>query len=91
MQRRKALATAGAITLTAATATLALGANLGLFGLGTPDTGVGNFVPVDATEPVTSTPSFDDDTTRSSNVEHDDDRDDGDEHERDGDEHEDDD
>ena len=48
MQRRKALATAGAISVTALAATIALGANLGLFGLTDNSSGPGNFAPVGA-------------------------------------------
>jgi hypothetical protein len=48
MQRRKALATAGAISVTALAATIALGANLGLFGLTDDHGGPGNFAPVGA-------------------------------------------
>ena len=46
MQRRKALATAGGITVTALAATIALGANLGLFGLTNDQSGPGDFAPV---------------------------------------------
>jgi hypothetical protein len=48
MDRRKALATAGAVTVTGLAAALALGANLGLFGLATARTGPGDFAPVGA-------------------------------------------
>lgn len=51
MERRKALATAGAATAAALAATIALGANLGLFGLTSSGAGPGTFEPVDATKP----------------------------------------
>jgi hypothetical protein len=47
MQRRKAIATAGAVTLTAIGGVLALGANLGLFGLTQDDSKVGDFPSID--------------------------------------------
>lgn len=47
MQRRKALAAAGAITVTATAAVIALGANLGLFGLTGDQSGPGTFKLVD--------------------------------------------
>jgi hypothetical protein len=49
MERRKALATAGAVTATALAATIALGANLGLFGLATSEAGPGTLEPVSST------------------------------------------
>ena len=48
MDRRKAFATAGALSATALPATIALGANVGLFGLSQHDSGPGNFKVVDA-------------------------------------------
>jgi hypothetical protein len=54
MQRRKALAAAGAITATATAAVIALGANLGLFGLTADQSGPGTFKLVDqASTPAT--------------------------------------
>ena len=53
MQRRKALAAAGAITATATAAVIALGANLGLFGLTGDQSGPGSFKLVDQATPVT--------------------------------------
>lgn len=46
MNKRKALAAAAAITMVALAATIALGANLGLFGLTTARSGPGDFAPV---------------------------------------------
>ena len=56
MDRRKALATTGAITLTATAAVVALGSSMGLFGL-TDDGGsrIGKLSPVDATSATTQT------------------------------------
>lgn len=54
MERRKVLATAGAFALTAATATLAVGATLGLFGIVTSDAKVGNLSPIEAARPAPS-------------------------------------
>ena len=51
MDRRKALAAAGAVSLTAAAAAAAVGANFGLFGLTDPSGGVGKLSPVVATQP----------------------------------------
>ena len=51
MERRKVLATAGAFALTAATATLAVGATLGLFGIVTSDAKVGKLSPIEAARP----------------------------------------
>jgi len=56
MERRKALATAGAVTTVVVAATLALGANLGLFGLTDDGGGPGTFDPVDASVVNGSTP-----------------------------------
>jgi len=47
MERRTALATAGAITATVMTAAIALGANMGLFGLASADEGPGHLRLVD--------------------------------------------
>ena len=49
MQRRKAIATAGAVTATAAAAVIAFGANFGIFGLSQDNSNVGKFPAVDAT------------------------------------------
>jgi hypothetical protein len=59
MQRRKAIATAGAITATAAAAVVAFGANFGIFGLTQQDSNVGKFPAVEATSttPTTTAPS----------------------------------
>jgi hypothetical protein len=57
MQRRKAIATAGAVTATATAAVIALGANFGIFGLADEHSNVGKFPAVDASSnapPVTS-------------------------------------
>jgi hypothetical protein len=59
MQRRKALATAGAISATALAATIALGANLGLFGLATASGGPGTVEPVSPKVPTTRTEVID--------------------------------
>jgi hypothetical protein len=59
MQRRKALATAGAISATALAATIALGANLGLFGLTTASGGPGTLEPVSPKVPTTRTEVID--------------------------------
>ena len=45
MQRRKLLATAGALSVTAFATTVCLGANFGLFGLTEPDSPVGRLDP----------------------------------------------
>lgn len=50
MDRRKALAAAGAVSLTAAAAAAAVGANFGLFGLTGQRGAVGKLSPVSATE-----------------------------------------
>ncbi len=50
MERRKAFATAGAVSVTALAAVMALGANMGLFGLTRSDAGPGQFKLVDKTE-----------------------------------------
>lgn len=49
MQRRKAIATAGAVTATATAAVIALGANFGIFGLADEGSKVGKFPAVEAT------------------------------------------
>lgn len=49
MERRKAFATAGAVSITAVAAVVALGANMGLFGLTRHDDGPGQFKLVDNT------------------------------------------
>ena len=49
MQRKKALATAASVSAVALAATIALGANVGLFGLTNGDHGPGTFKLVDAT------------------------------------------
>lgn len=51
MERRKALATAAAITATALAATIALGTNAGLFGLANDPGGPGTFEPVGEPSP----------------------------------------
>jgi len=48
MQRRNAIATAGAVTATATAAVIALGANFGIFGLTDENSKVGKFPAVDA-------------------------------------------
>lgn len=60
MERRSALATAGAVALTAATAAVAIGANFGLFGLTDGHARIGKLSPVAATSssvPSTELPS----------------------------------
>jgi hypothetical protein len=49
MQRRKAIATAGAVTAAATAAVIAFGANFGIFGLTQNDSNVGKFPAVEAT------------------------------------------
>ena len=49
MQRRKAIATAGAVTAAASAAVIAFGANFGIFGLAQQDSHVGKFPAVEAT------------------------------------------
>ena len=49
MERRKAIATAGAVTATATAAVIALGANFGIFGLADENSKVGKFPAVEAT------------------------------------------
>ena len=49
MDRRKKLATAGAVSLTATAAVVALGASVGLFGLTDNSSRVGKLSPIDAT------------------------------------------
>ena len=49
MQRRKAIATAGAVTAAATAAVIAFGANFGIFGLAQQDSHVGKFPAVEAT------------------------------------------
>ena len=65
MQRRRLLATAGAVTITAFATTVGLGANFGLFGVTEPDSPVGRLDTrratvqahvVPAATPVTTTP-----------------------------------
>jgi hypothetical protein len=51
MDRRKTLATVGAISLTASAALIALGSSMGLFGLTNDTTRVGKLSPIDATQP----------------------------------------
>ena len=51
MDRRKTLATAGAISLTASAAVVALGSSMGLFGLTDDSPRVGKLSPIDATQP----------------------------------------
>jgi hypothetical protein len=50
MERRKAFATAGAVSVTALVAVVALGANVGLFGLTGPTDGPGQFKLVGSTQ-----------------------------------------
>lgn len=50
MERRKAFATAGAVSVTALALVVALGANMGLFGLTRSNDGPGNFKLVDNTQ-----------------------------------------
>jgi hypothetical protein len=50
MDRRKAFATAGAVSVTALALVVALGANMGLFGLTRHDDGPGNFKLIDNTQ-----------------------------------------
>jgi hypothetical protein len=57
MQRRNAIATAGAVTATATAAVVALGANFGIFGLAQQDSNVGRFPAVEATSTAPATPS----------------------------------
>jgi hypothetical protein len=57
MNRRKLLATTGAVSLTAAAAVVAMGANIGLFGLTDTGTDVGRFQPVTATSSTTTPPT----------------------------------
>jgi hypothetical protein len=52
MDRRKTLATVGAISLTASAAVVALGSSMGLFGLTNDSPRVGRLSPIDATQPV---------------------------------------
>ena len=51
MDRRKTLATVGAISLTASAAVVALGSSMGLFGLTDNSPRVGKLSPIDATQP----------------------------------------
>ena len=51
MDRRKALATVGAISLTASAAVVALGSNMGLFGLTETSSRVGKLSPIDSAQP----------------------------------------
>lgn len=55
MDRRKKLATAGAVSLTATAAVLALGASVGLFGLTDDSPRVGKLSPIDSTQTTSST------------------------------------
>lgn len=57
MERKKALATAASVSAVALAATIALGANVGLFGLTTQENGPGSFQLVDSktTKPVVRT------------------------------------
>lgn len=55
MARRQALAMAGAATMLAGSAALAVGANFGLFGLARSPSGVGNYQPASAVSPLPST------------------------------------
>jgi hypothetical protein len=87
MQRRKAIASAGAVTAIATAAVIALGANFGIFGLTQEDSNVGKFPAVGATSssPVTTSPSsapsgLDDDHAREPGDDHDDRREAGDDH-----------
>lgn len=57
MRRRKAIAAAGAVTVTATAAVIALGANFGIFGLAQQDTNVGKFPAVESTRPAPATTS----------------------------------
>lgn len=50
MERHKAFATAGAVSVTALAAVVALGANVGLFGLTGPNDGPGRFKLVDSAQ-----------------------------------------
>ena len=51
MDRRKTLATAGAISLTASAAVIALGSSMGLFGLADDNPRVGKLSPIDTSQP----------------------------------------
>jgi hypothetical protein len=51
MDRRKTLATVGAISLTASAAFVALGSSMGLFGLNDTSSRVGKLSPIDTTQP----------------------------------------
>lgn len=55
MDRRKRLATAGAISVTATAAVIALASSVGLFGLTDDSPRVGKLSPIDATRTTTST------------------------------------
>ena len=55
MGRRQALAVAGAATMLAGSAALAVGANFGLFGLARSPAGVGNYRPASAVSPAPTT------------------------------------
>ena len=50
MERRKKLATAGAVSLTATAAVIALGSSVGLFGLTDDSPRVGKLSPIDSTQ-----------------------------------------
>lgn len=56
VERRKVIATAGAVTATAVAAVIAAGANFGIFGLAQQDSNVGNF-PVVETRDTTAVPA----------------------------------
>ncbi len=64
MDRRKKLATAGAVSLTATAAVVALASSVGLFGLTDDSPRVGKLSPIDSTQTTTSTDP--DDVDRSS-------------------------
>jgi hypothetical protein len=55
MDRKRKLATAGAISLTATAAVVALGASVGLFGLTDDSPRVGKLSPIDSTQTTTAT------------------------------------
>jgi hypothetical protein len=55
MERRKKLATAGAISLSATAGIIALASSVGLFGLTDDSPKVGKLSPIDSTQPATST------------------------------------
>jgi hypothetical protein len=57
VERRKLLATAGALSITAFAATVGLGANFGLFGLTEPQSPVGHLDSRNAVAPVRAAPA----------------------------------